>query len=801
MPELAIYPYRVEEAIEVILPYLEDTGSSACKAIYFDGWDGLAASAMLRAIVELPPPPLMKKFDRIFHIDCSRWKSRRALQRAIVDELKLPQSTVAALDRQDEEDDFSGIDEGSRAEITDVTREICRTISNLNSCLVIFHSGSDSTMDMANFGFPQFLGSPYRVFWTFRGRLRLNPELKKKVDNSHLCLYRTYNYSSYNEKLLVEAGDVVHYTKHRQGITPKIAYKCFLYLLLMNNKGGGIMDYNWPIHASNYWVCDGIIKDGQFDESWEDSAALRQEIRIDECSLPTLSLSDDEEGNQWKSVTYTSDSGQRTGINISTNVSPELTSFFLTVESGLHAPLPSDMFKNSKRLGVLKLFECTFSFYLPPFSCCRTLRFLGLHRCKDQWQEGENGKHKDPSMDMVKLELLDLSGNSSIQVLPSLTGSTCLKTLVLDGCIGLEHVGLEVLPQSPESFSFDAELGENQKQKAKISRIALAGCTKLVDFRLQGSLPNLEELDLSHTAIKMLYLKEKVNVPKLQRIFLLGCKKLRSIAWPAEGMPQLRLLSIDTRGGEAISKTLNDNLVPQEQGMYCHAFVSVEDMRFLQSLVLSDTKNFCWSPTPLKLNLCLSSTSNNDGENNDKEKVVLYSNGQSNCSPVHKSLISKTCCTYNDINVEQITTNIDGRSKVQLQPLDCHVEIGEGIIRGTDMQVVQGTKLATISVMNRVKSLHVHDNASVSTVIPEHMMYISDENRLAWRVLKWSRVERCSKLQTVFTTNYKFICFHELETFWAADLLMASSIWSKGQIVRAEDETSFSKLQAIYLHS
>jgi hypothetical protein len=39
-------------------------------------------------------------------------------------------------------------------------------------------------------------------------------------------------------------------------------------------------------------------------------------------------------------------------------------------------------------------------------------------------------------MDMVNLGLLDLSWNSTIQVLPSLSGATDLKTLILDGCVG-----------------------------------------------------------------------------------------------------------------------------------------------------------------------------------------------------------------------------------------------------------------------------------------------------------------------------------------------------------------------------
>lgn len=64
--------YDVETAVERIIPYLEDTGRTAHKAVYFDGWDGLAASAVLTAIAEDPPPSLKEKFTKILRIDCSR---------------------------------------------------------------------------------------------------------------------------------------------------------------------------------------------------------------------------------------------------------------------------------------------------------------------------------------------------------------------------------------------------------------------------------------------------------------------------------------------------------------------------------------------------------------------------------------------------------------------------------------------------------------------------------------------------------------------------------------------------------
>ncbi|KAG2570678.1 hypothetical protein PVAP13_7KG095518 [Panicum virgatum] len=358
MPKQKIYGvHNVKEAVEEIIPYLEDSGRTAHKAIYFDGWDGLAASAVLTAIAEDPPPSLKEKFTKILHIDCSRWKSRRALQRAIADELELPQRVMAAFDREDEEDDFSRVDEGSRPEVPDVTREIYQTIRYLN-CLIIFHNGSDSMVDLSNFGFPQFNWfSPCTVLWTFRGRLRLNPEIKEKVDSSHLYIYKPINWyfdEDTAQLILDEATEIVKYIQHNHNITPRIAAKCISYLLWFNKMGGGTtMEYNWGTHAYNYWVCDGIIEGGQFDESWEVSAALHHQIRLEDCLFHTVNFRDDQYTEHWKSVVNTSDIEERTDIT----VSPTLTSFFLTVK--YRSALPQEMFQQSERLRVLKLSGCT----------------------------------------------------------------------------------------------------------------------------------------------------------------------------------------------------------------------------------------------------------------------------------------------------------------------------------------------------------------------------------------------------------------------------------------------------------
>ncbi|XP_051202747.1 uncharacterized protein [Lolium perenne] len=392
MPRERITPNTIKEAVEQILPYLEDTSSTAHKSIYFDGWRGLAASAVLREIAKDPPPSLLRKFSKIIHIDCSSWKSRRALQRIIVEELNLPCRVMNILDRQDKEDDFRGVDEGSRAEIGDVAAEIYEAIRE-HKCLVVFNNGSDNTIDMDDFGIPLSIwgGSGSRVLWTFRGRLRLNSEIIEKVDNSRLFLYNNYSSRGWNYLLKEEAREIINYgwnsfmkeeareIANCTDMLEEAVVQCILYLLSLNNQGGDIMDYNWVTHASSYVVCDEIIQGGQADEAWKLAVALYQQIHLEDYSsnvLPYFGHKLDTPPERW---ILTRDNS---------SLPPQATSCFLAAVTSIFdpplGPLPDGMFHQSDKLRVLKLWGRTFSFSSPPFHCCRNLRFLGIDSCKDQ---------------------------------------------------------------------------------------------------------------------------------------------------------------------------------------------------------------------------------------------------------------------------------------------------------------------------------------------------------------------------------------------------------------------------------
>ncbi|XP_044446873.1 uncharacterized protein [Triticum aestivum] len=141
-------------------------------------------------------------------------------------------------------------------------------------------------------------------------------------------------------------------------------------------------------------------------------------------------------------------------------------------------------------------------------------------------------------VDKKSMKILDLSGNSDMKSLPtSLSKASSLQMLVLDGCDELESIG--GLPPSLESVSFNGygpasqwtqtvELPPKQflpssrtdNKDVRISKISLAGCTQLGNLYLCW-LPNLVELDLSGTSIKILDFKTMVvQIPRLKRLFL-----------------------------------------------------------------------------------------------------------------------------------------------------------------------------------------------------------------------------------------------------------------------------------------
>ncbi|TVU43705.1 hypothetical protein EJB05_10193, partial [Eragrostis curvula] len=371
----------------------------------------------------------------------------------------------------------------------------------------------------------------------------------------------------------------------------------------------------------------------------------------------------------------------------------------------------------------------------------------------------------------AKLEVLDLSANNDMENLPtSLSKANNLQVLVLDGCDELQNVVLS----NPllRSFSFDGcgpatnwssmvELptessrpkcpsNADNKKDVKTSVISLQGCTQLENLFLRG-LPNLEELDLSGCAIKILDLETMVvDVPRLKRLFLLGCEHLRAIKWGSYEQLELELLCVDTRPASRIDRSKKKN--------------KLVDIRITSS------------------NIC--------GERSSETEMSKLP-----CDQQHHVVAPGRL--YNDVFVELVLNSGDALTPMEAFPepptsqLDGHIEIGEGSRNMTSEVENDLTVTELQMLMNRyVQSLHVHDTWT-STAMAS----------VSFNCLKWCRVEKCPRLDPVFPRGAHPMV---LETIWASHLLMARCIWSKkgGLLGLLESDVyNFARLRHLHLRS
>ncbi|XP_037480105.1 uncharacterized protein LOC119357215 [Triticum dicoccoides] len=248
----------IDAAAERILDELKNTRSRE-NAIYFDGWDGLGASAVLRAVAQRLAPkeqtrPPGLEFEQVIHIDSSKWESRRAVQREISEQLKLPGWVRKMFDKQDEDDDFSGMDQGSRTEIAEVTAEIHRSMQS-RGFLLVLHNGSSEEIDTFNLGLSLYGYLSSKMLWTFQGRFRLDPKLRDKVvakNTTDVLLSASRSKRDpqdlWSYLLLEEAKDVS--CKH--GLDPATVAECYSYMLERSYMSQNIIDYEWTLHASKW---------------------------------------------------------------------------------------------------------------------------------------------------------------------------------------------------------------------------------------------------------------------------------------------------------------------------------------------------------------------------------------------------------------------------------------------------------------------------------------------------------------------------------------------------------------------
>ncbi|KAF7076984.1 hypothetical protein CFC21_081578 [Triticum aestivum] len=573
----------IDVAVERILVELgKHTTSSRENAIYFDGWDGLGASSVLQAVAkrlevsnELSKRPAGLEFEKIIHIDCSKWKSRRAMQREIAEQLNLPNWVMEIFDKQDEEDDFNGLDEGSRTEIAQVVREIYQRTQN-QRFLVILHNGSSEEIDIFDFGLSLDRYSSSKMLWTFQGRFRLDPKMidsVKKSTTTGVLLSASgdrqdprelWSYLVSHEAAQVSSNKYGHVI-----IDPAIAAQCVLYMLKQSWIGSRIIDYDRAIHTSNYWICDGIIALTDIDRAWRVGDVLQHEMPF--LNIDTHLKNDESAG---MASYHLAKSAEHMPYWISTTTS---TSGFVVSPSGV---IPENMFSHSHMLGVLKLSRCAFSFSSPPFLCCHSLRFLWLEHCRDlvTGRSTTDHHHTEANKELgnrtttswecfQSLWVLDLryTGWDQIWSTRVMDLMTQLRELNVMGAENwdmshlrgrLRNIRKFRVTKSTCFFS-DNMLSEMENMElldfpGNIIRQGMASNSSLktviIDefdglkksFKGNMELKNLymkrisrglEELDLSDTSVKTLDLRgvEAKSLPK--RIILLGCEKLGTIVW------------------------------------------------------------------------------------------------------------------------------------------------------------------------------------------------------------------------------------------------------------------------------
>jgi len=214
-----------------------------------------------------PPPELC--FGRIIYIDCSRWTSKRAMQKRIAEELRLDHKTMSMFDELDEVDDFNGVDHGSRDRVRSVAAVIDRTLRE-GRFMMVFINGSGDEVLLGRLGIPE--NSDCMILWTFStrcvtmGSYSANKiaEKLRYTDVLVFCHRSAGGLSSSQFMALFseEAANIVARHPCMQGVDLTTVVDCCLYGLHLHHSFHGTTGFVWSAHSSNYWICDGIMQQG-----------------------------------------------------------------------------------------------------------------------------------------------------------------------------------------------------------------------------------------------------------------------------------------------------------------------------------------------------------------------------------------------------------------------------------------------------------------------------------------------------------------------------------------------------------
>ncbi|CAD6254554.1 unnamed protein product [Miscanthus lutarioriparius] len=599
----------IDSAVERILEELKDIGGTSSgrrhNVIYFDGWDGLGASAVLREVGRRLAPAASEEkkpalgsgleFSLIINLDCSKWESRRALQRSLAQKLQLPPPVMNMFDAQNEEDDYNGVDKGSRAEIPQVADAIYRHIQKHLSSrfLVIFNNGSCNEIDLESFGFPLSGYSRNKALWSFQGGFRLYP--RTAVNNALESMKMTDVFlsaasdpdpavSGFNLSSILhhEAAEIARKINIGGINWPAAATDCFLYMVKLCRMGSHLMDYDLATHSCNYWKCDDVIQlqhgtdDDDDGRVWLSYDALQHEMILDvdyyqSPSLPSPVSRLPEQISYWTSPTC---------------------GFMLIPDQ--NGRIPKGMFQQYDTLRVLKLSACMFSCTSPPFLCCHSLRFLWLDHCREESSstdgDGVAGNEDIPRC-FQGLWVLDVRYSSS----------KLLSSRMMDFMAQLRE--LHVMGQQFDMGVLKGRLQNIRKLRVtncnsletviingstSLKEVSLKGCATLKNLLLSGLFQQLYSLDITGTAVKTLDLSA-VEAPMLDQLFLLGCGKLYAILWPPEGKRKRYMgkLRMDTTQKEGSNTTATKTAAMSGGGSPVEFdwYISVREARILGSLV------------------------------------------------------------------------------------------------------------------------------------------------------------------------------------------------------------------------
>ncbi|XBI98037.1 hypothetical protein VPH35_018307 [Triticum aestivum] len=587
-------------------------------------------------------------------------------------------------------------------------------------------------------------------------------------------------------------------------------------------------------HALNYWICNGIIQGQDNTSAWEIGNSLQRNmsldcaVQFDENTTHLLQVSNDLLVNRWNFTTH------EEMLKDNTRVLPsQVTSFFLFADEpprNTTSILPVGMFQHSQTLlRVLHLSHCTFSFASPPFAHCAQLRLLHLDHCTNITDDDEHPSQNEDMSCFQKLWVLylrytywywllsenmkslmadlrelnvegvkhgsisDLCGGRPSLVILRVTvlGPVCMENedtnnqahfpnMYSTNSLTTSSIINDVLPPLLESFSFI----NNAATAAKISSISFQGCSQLSSILLRGNLWRLEELDLSRTAVKTLDLRE-VEAPYLNRLMLLGCKKLRAILWPAydEMIWDLEKLHIST----VQSASPSQNNWEEKTKKASVAGGSSSILGFGESQLGTGriaTFDFNWYITVID-------SSPASGAAVGGREVAQGIGSQEQFAQYlyardvfqeHPQAVSA---------IEGVTSWMWACPPIPTpSPQDWyfHMQDEENMERGSLQQQHNARRINTVVALapvlmcDNAQLLYVHDSSS-TTCIP------------------CPQIERCPKLCSVFATHQLSsdqITFWSLSTFWASQLPMAFYIWNWSTIYQPSGG-SFEDLVLLHL--